>query len=130
MARNDHNDGNNADNADNAGNGDIRRVWPRNAALALLAAGAAFLVLKFTGAAPEDDSTPTTAPATPAGSGLRTLPPTSGMVQSFAGTGRAMIVTLGQWSDGRTGDFQKLVDRLGPLQKAVSGATTAYETAN
>ncbi|MFF9198870.1 hypothetical protein ACF09L_27075 [Streptomyces sp. NPDC014779] len=69
------------------------------------------------------------AQAPPAGSGLRTLSPTSGMVQSFAGVGRTMVVGLGQWSDGRTADFQKLVDQLTPLQNAVSTKTAAYEHA-
>lgn len=68
------------------------------------------------------------AQAPPPGSGLPTLPADSGMVQSFTGQGRAMVVGLGQWSDGRLGDFQQLVDRLGPLLKAVSDNVGRYET--
>ncbi|MEU8621140.1 hypothetical protein [Streptomyces sp. NPDC048623] len=68
------------------------------------------------------------AQAPPPGSGLRTLPPTSGMVQSFAGVGRSMTVGLAQWSDGRTADFQKLVDQLAPLQNAVTHHVGTYET--
>ncbi|MFB6620557.1 hypothetical protein ACIGFK_42340 [Streptomyces sp. NPDC085524] len=68
--------------------------------------------------------------APPAGSGLRTLPPDSGMVQAFTGHGRVMVVAMGQWSDGRTADFQQLVDRMKPLQDAVSQKVAAYEGAN
>ncbi|EFL18609.1 hypothetical protein [Streptomyces sp. C] len=65
--------------------------------------------------------------APPRGSGLATLGPETGMVQSFAGYGRVMVVSLGQWSDGRTGDFEKLVDGMQPLQKAVTDRVTRYE---
>ncbi|MEU9717474.1 hypothetical protein [Streptomyces sp. NPDC047976] len=65
--------------------------------------------------------------APPRGSGLATLAPETGMVQSFAGYGRVMVVSLGQWSDGRTGDFQKLVDGMQPLQKGVTDRVTRYE---
>ncbi|MFD3876119.1 hypothetical protein [Streptomyces sp. NPDC058623] len=68
------------------------------------------------------------AQAPPPASGLPTLPPDSGMVQSFTGHGRVMVVGLGQWSDGRTADFQKLVDRLQPLQQAVAMNVGRYET--
>ncbi|MEV7525123.1 hypothetical protein [Streptomyces sp. NPDC091371] len=68
------------------------------------------------------------AQAPPPGSGLRTLPPDSGMVQAFTGQGRAMVVGLGQWSDGRVGEYQRLVDRMGPLLEAVSKNVGAYET--
>ncbi|MEW2417210.1 hypothetical protein AB0953_26265 [Streptomyces sp. NPDC046866] len=68
------------------------------------------------------------AQAPPPGSGLRTLPPDSGMVQSFTGQGRAMVVGLGQWSDGGTRDYQRLVERLDPLLKAVSARVARYET--
>ncbi|MEU8438457.1 hypothetical protein AB0F18_37305 [Streptomyces sp. NPDC029216] len=67
--------------------------------------------------------------APPAGSGLATLGPETGLVQSFTGVGRVMVVGLGQWSDGRTADFQKLVDRLGPLQGAVGQKVNRYEGA-
>ncbi|MBK3628832.1 hypothetical protein JHN59_29185 [Streptomyces sp. MBT49] len=70
------------------------------------------------------------AQAPPPGSGLPTLPADSGMVQAFTGQGRAMVVGLGQWSDGRTSEYQKLVDRLEPLLKAVSKNVAGYETAN
>ncbi|WP_158997802.1 hypothetical protein [Streptomyces aureus] len=68
------------------------------------------------------------AQAPPPGSGLPTLPADSGMVQAFTGQGRAMVVGLGQWSDGRTSEYQKLVDRLEPLLKAVSKNVAHYET--
>ncbi|WP_406729543.1 hypothetical protein WJ438_40605 [Streptomyces sp. GD-15H] len=70
------------------------------------------------------------AQAPPPGSGLPTLPADSGMVQAFTGQGRAMVVGLGQWSDGRTSEYQKLVDRLEPLLAAVSKNVARYETAN
>ncbi|WP_412075288.1 hypothetical protein ACLF6K_04815 [Streptomyces xanthophaeus] len=70
------------------------------------------------------------AQAPPPGSGLPTLPADSGMVQSFTGQGRAMVVGMGQWSDGRVGDFQKLVDdRLSPLLEKVSANVARYESA-
>jgi hypothetical protein len=34
---------------------------------------------------------------------------------------RAMVVGLGQWSDGRTSDYQKLVDRLEPAPQGGLG---------
>ncbi|MGW6942444.1 hypothetical protein ACWGF3_26070 [Streptomyces xanthophaeus] len=71
------------------------------------------------------------AQAPPPGSGLRTLPADSGMVQSFTGQDRAMVVGMGQWSDGRVGDFQQLVDgRLMPLLDKVSENVARYEGAN
>ncbi|MEU6218941.1 hypothetical protein ABZ845_15665 [Streptomyces sp. NPDC047022] len=70
------------------------------------------------------------AQAPPPGSGLRTLPADSGMVQSFTGEGRAMTVGLAQWSDGRTRDYQQLVDHLEPLLKKVSENVTRYESAH
>ncbi|MFF8943051.1 hypothetical protein ACF1A5_12430 [Streptomyces sp. NPDC014864] len=70
------------------------------------------------------------AQAPPPGSGLPTLPANSGMVQAFTGQGRAMVAGLGQWSDGRTSEYQKLADRLEPLLKAVSKNVARYETAN
>ncbi|MGW3513382.1 hypothetical protein [Streptomyces sp. NPDC000994] len=69
------------------------------------------------------------AQAPPPGSGLPTLPADSGMVQSFTGHGRAMVVGLGQWSDGRSRDYQQLVDRLTPLLKKVTENTARYENA-
>lgn len=56
----------------------------------------------------------------PAGSGLRALPADSGLVQAFAGYGRLLVVGLGQWSDGRTADYQALVDKLSPLMNKVT----------
>ncbi|WP_316763105.1 hypothetical protein [Streptomyces herbicida] len=70
------------------------------------------------------------AQAPPPGSGLRTLPADSGMVQSFTGHGRAMVVGLAQWSDGRARDYQQLVDHLEPLLKKVSENVTRYESAH
>jgi hypothetical protein len=70
------------------------------------------------------------AQAPPPGSGLRTLPADSGMVQSFTGQGRAMVVGLAQWSDGRARDYQQLVDRLEPLLKKVSKNVARYESAH
>ncbi|MFF7191271.1 hypothetical protein ACFZAR_40180 [Streptomyces sp. NPDC008222] len=67
------------------------------------------------------------AQAPPPGSGLPTLPADSGMVQSFTGQGRAMVVGLAQWSDGRTRDYQQLGDRLSPLLKNVSKNVARYE---
>ncbi|MGW6710126.1 hypothetical protein ACWGDE_35285 [Streptomyces sp. NPDC054956] len=69
------------------------------------------------------------AQAPPPGSGLKVLPPDSGMVQSFTGQGRVMVVGLGQWSDGRVADYPKLVDRLGPLVEAVSARVARHEAA-
>ncbi|WP_329402814.1 hypothetical protein OG523_01140 [Streptomyces virginiae] len=63
----------------------------------------------------------------PPGSGLPTLPADSGLVQAFTGHGRVMVVAMGQWSDGRTADFQQLVDRMKPLQDAVSQRVGAHE---
>lgn len=65
--------------------------------------------------------------APPAGSGLPRLPADSGLVQAFTGHGRVMVVAMGQWSDGRTADFQQLVDRMKPLQDAVSQKVGAHE---
>ncbi|MGW0859636.1 hypothetical protein, partial [Streptomyces sp. NPDC002690] len=65
--------------------------------------------------------------APPPGSDLPTLPADSGLVQAFDGYGRVMTVGMGQWSDGRDADLQQLVDRLGPLQRAVSDKAAAYE---
>jgi hypothetical protein len=58
----------------------------------------------------------------PAGSGLRTLPADSGLVQSFAGYGRLLVVGMAQWSDGRSADYQDLVERLTPLLNRVTKA--------
>lgn len=70
------------------------------------------------------------AQAPPPASGLTTLPPNSGMVQMFSGSGRAMVAGLGQWSDGRAVEYQTLVDKhLSPLQKAVGQAVFAHEAA-
>ncbi|MFF1907295.1 hypothetical protein [Kitasatospora sp. NPDC058218] len=68
------------------------------------------------------------AQAPPPGSGLPTLAPDSGMIQAFTGTGRAMVVGLGQWSDGRQSDYQELTDRLDPLLKGVTANVSAHET--
>ncbi|MFD8415869.1 hypothetical protein ACSHWO_15180 [Streptomyces sp. HUAS TT3] len=78
------------------------------------------------GSAPTDYQVGAQAP--PPGSGLKTLPPDSGMVQAFTGQGRAMVVGLGQWSDGATRDYQRLVERLTPLLNSVSDRVARYET--
>ncbi|MFD3700449.1 hypothetical protein ACFWUZ_30720 [Streptomyces sp. NPDC058646] len=65
--------------------------------------------------------------APPPGSGLPTLPADSGLVQGFTGHGRVMVVAMGQWSDGRTAQFQQLVDRMKPLQDAVSDKVGTHE---
>ncbi|MFD9128279.1 hypothetical protein [Kitasatospora sp. NPDC059571] len=67
------------------------------------------------------------AQAPPPGSGLPTPAAGSGLVQAFTGSGRAMVVGLGQWSDGRRSDYQELVDSLSPLLKGVTDKVTAYE---
>ncbi|MBP0449403.1 hypothetical protein J5Y04_07530 [Kitasatospora sp. RG8] len=63
----------------------------------------------------------------PPGWGLPALPAGSGKVQAFSGIGRALVVGLGQWSDGRTADFQKLTDRLSPLLDGVTDKVAAHE---
>ncbi|MFF9647305.1 hypothetical protein [Kitasatospora aureofaciens] len=68
------------------------------------------------------------AQAPPPASGLRTLPPDSGMVQAFGSGGRGMVAALGQWADGRSTDRQQLVDRLTPLHDAVAKTVFAYES--
>ncbi|MEV7598985.1 hypothetical protein AB0O91_16530 [Kitasatospora sp. NPDC089797] len=68
------------------------------------------------------------AQAPPPASGLVTLPPDSGMVQEFGSGGRAMLVALGQWSDGRSTDRQQLVRLLSPLHDAVGKTIFAYES--
>ncbi|MFD0266578.1 hypothetical protein ACFVGY_08280 [Streptomyces sp. NPDC127106] len=78
------------------------------------------------GSAPMDYQVGAQAP--PPASGLKTLPPDSGMVQAFTGQGRAMVVGLGQWSDGATRDYQRLVERLTPLLNSVSERVARYET--
>ncbi|MFK0258011.1 hypothetical protein [Streptomyces sp. NPDC090445] len=80
------------------------------------------------GSAPMDYQVGAQAP--PPASGLKTLPPDSGMVQSFTGQGRAMVVGLGQWSDGATRDYQPLVERLTPLLNSVSDRVARYETSH
>ncbi|WP_411107721.1 hypothetical protein [Streptomyces sp. cmx-4-9] len=69
------------------------------------------------------------AQAPPPGSGLPALPADSGLVQAFTGHGRVMVVSMGQWSDGRTADFQQLVDRMKPLYDTVSRKAAAHEAA-
>jgi hypothetical protein len=56
--------------------------------------------------------------APPSGSGLRTLPADSGMVQSFDGYRQNMLIGMGQWSDGHVGDFNTLEKQLGSLAEA------------
>ncbi|GAA1959583.1 hypothetical protein [Kitasatospora viridis] len=47
----------------------------------------------------------------PDSSGLRTLPADSGMVQAFESYGTSLMVGLGQWADGHSGDFNTLEDK-------------------
>ncbi|MFB7508418.1 hypothetical protein [Streptomyces broussonetiae] len=68
--------------------------------------------------APTDYEVPVLTP--PAGSGLRTLPPDSAIVQSFAGHAELMVIGLGQWSDGRGADLQALSHKLQPLMDKVT----------
>ncbi len=56
----------------------------------------------------------------PKDSGLRELPADSGLVQGFAAYGHGLLIGAGQWSDGRTAEFDKLSARLQPLTEAVS----------
>ncbi len=67
---------------------------------------------------PTDDQVAVQLP--PEDSGLRELPTDSGLVQSFASSGRSMLVGMAQWSDGRSSDYQNLEDRLAPLLDTVS----------
>ncbi|MDH6136686.1 hypothetical protein P3T37_006117 [Kitasatospora sp. MAA4] len=55
----------------------------------------------------------------PIGSGLKELPADSGLVQAFGSAGNAALVGMAQWSDGHTGDFQKLEDQLAPLDDQI-----------
>ncbi|WP_147465286.1 hypothetical protein [Streptomyces sp. 1114.5] len=55
----------------------------------------------------------------PKDSGLRQLPPGSGLVQDYAASGHGMLLGMGQWSDGRTADLDKLSNQLSPLTEAV-----------
>jgi hypothetical protein len=77
------------------------------------------------GSHPTDDEVGVLAP--PAGSGLRTLPADSALVQSFAGRSRLLVVGLAQWSDGRGADRQSLVDRLQPLMAGVTEAAAGHD---
>ncbi|QMU77404.1 hypothetical protein GXW83_18575 [Streptacidiphilus sp. PB12-B1b] len=70
------------------------------------------------GGNPTDDEVVVQLP--PPGSALRSLPASSGLVQAFAGTGNLMVVGMAQWSDGHSGDYQRLEDDLAPLLKAVT----------
>ncbi len=56
----------------------------------------------------------------PPGSGLPALSATSGLVQQFASDGQLMLVGMGQWSDGRSSDYQQLENLLTPLVHGVS----------
>ncbi|MEU3726258.1 hypothetical protein [Streptomyces sp. NPDC031705] len=40
-----------------------------------------------------------------------------------------MAVSLGQWSDGRVGDFRKPVDGIQPPQRGVTDRVIRYEGA-
>ncbi|MFD7736111.1 hypothetical protein ACFV6F_37710 [Kitasatospora phosalacinea] len=56
----------------------------------------------------------------PADSGLRHLPEGSGTVQHFLGLSQHLMIGTAQWSDGRTEDFNVLVDKLSPLADSVA----------
>ncbi|MFD7256416.1 hypothetical protein [Streptomyces sp. NPDC059874] len=43
---------------------------------------------------------------------------------------RTSVRGLGQWSDGRVGNYQQLVDRLNPLPEAISKNVGDYESEN
>ncbi|MEU9475198.1 hypothetical protein [Streptomyces sp. NPDC048191] len=63
----------------------------------------------------------------PAGSGLRTLPADSGLVQAFAGKDKLVVAGLAQWADGRTDDYPALADRLQPLMDQVRKLAGAHD---
>ncbi|MEU8690682.1 hypothetical protein [Streptomyces sp. NPDC048665] len=65
--------------------------------------------------------------APPTGSGLRTLPADSALVQSFAGHSRLLVVGLAQWPDGRGADYQSLVARLQPLLDKVTEVAAGHD---
>jgi hypothetical protein len=67
---------------------------------------------------PTDYEVGTEAP--PPGSGLPTLSATSGLVQSFAGADNVMTVAVGQWSDGRSSDYEQLENLTAPLMTSVN----------
>ncbi|MFE1316041.1 hypothetical protein [Kitasatospora phosalacinea] len=56
----------------------------------------------------------------PADSGLRHLPDDSGTVQHFVGLSHHIMIGTAQWSDGRSKDFNILVEQLSPLANSVA----------
>ncbi|KOV71032.1 hypothetical protein [Streptomyces sp. MMG1121] len=74
---------------------------------------------------PTDYEVPVLTP--PAGSGLRALPADSGLVQSFAGRNKLLVIGLAQWSDGRSADYQALVHKLQPLLDKVTEAAGGHD---
>ncbi|MFD8390228.1 hypothetical protein ACFV2N_13730 [Streptomyces sp. NPDC059680] len=63
----------------------------------------------------------------PAGSGLKTLPADSGLVQAFAGQDALVVAGLAQWADGHADDYPALVDRLQPLMDKVRKVAGAHD---
>lgn len=82
-------------------------------------------LVTFLASHPTDYEVPVLTP--PAGSGLKALLADSGLVQSFAGRSRLMVVGMAQWSDGRTADFQDLAPKLQPLMDRVSKGAGARD---
>jgi hypothetical protein len=56
----------------------------------------------------------------PAGSGLKELSATSGIIQQFTSDGNRVGVFMAQWADGRAADYSALQGLLTPLQDAVT----------
>lgn len=65
----------------------------------------------------------------PPGSVLRALPASSGLVQAFTSYGHLVVVGMAQWSDGRTSDYQQLVQKLSPLLDAVAKEAAKHDLA-
>ena len=87
----------------------------------------AIAVVSSLSAAPTDFQVAVQAP--PKGSGLRALPADSGLVQAFSSYGHLVVVGMAQWSDGRSGDFQQLEDKLSPLLGAVTKHAETHDPA-
>ncbi|MEY9963083.1 hypothetical protein ABIA33_001109 [Streptacidiphilus sp. MAP12-16] len=63
----------------------------------------------------------------PTGSGLRSLPADSGLVQAFTSYGHLVVVGMAQWSDGHSTDFQRLENQLSPLLTAVAKQAESHD---
>ncbi len=66
-------------------------------------------------------------PLPPANSGLRALPPSSGLVQSFASSGHLVVVGMAQWSDGHSSNYEQLEQQLSPLLETVAKQAEKYD---